>query len=132
MEAEAEKFIQLLKNNDEQGIFKMTYHSSSAPNITNDEFRRNEVKKGSDLINQHSLPPKASWIFVHDANNMFDRYSVTVPIFAFNDTTRLIGEIYLAYPPEQISKNIYKFEVRKKGNFDDKPIIAPPPVNTAK
>jgi len=50
---------------------------------------------------------------------------VTISIFAGKDTINSIAEIYLAYPPEQISKKIYKFEIRTKGKMNSNPIILP-------
>jgi|GEM_PF-3680091 len=55
MQAEVDKFVRLLKDNDEKGIFKMTYHSTSIPKISNVELRQHEVKKASELIKHYSL-----------------------------------------------------------------------------
>ncbi len=123
----AEKFISCLKNNEPEKILDFTYHEADF-NINNKEFRDFNVNKAFKFIAKFGIPSKDKWIIKYDPSNNFDRLLITIPLFkGYDSTFNLIqADIVLAFPPPEISDQIYRYEIAD--NYDASrmsPTLAP-------
>ena len=118
-EKDAEKFVELLKKNDQKGVYDLCYHSNYRDNITDESTRTMYVKSAYELIDKYGIPHKDKWIFHHDPNDKFDRYTITIPLFSGFDISNSLksAEIIISFPPEQISDKIYRYEVKAEYDY---------------
>lgn len=101
------QFVQYLKENNEQGVYQMTYHGDMPDNITNEELRRRDVRRAAELISRYGLPAQHLWRYTVDTNNKLAPYSVTIPLLKKSNTEQ--AGIYIAFPPEEVSDKISHF-----------------------
>jgi len=113
----AEKFVECLKNNTPDKILNYTYRDTD-DKIDNKESREGAVKRAYNYISKFGLPSKDKWVIKYDPHNNFDRLLVRIPIFKGHDTTLKIRrvDIVIAFPPPQISRKIYRYEIEE--DFD--------------
>jgi hypothetical protein len=108
----AEKFMECLKNNTPDKILKYTYPDTD-DKIDDKEAREQEVNRAYKFINKFGLPTKDKWIVKYDPHNNFERLLISIPIFKGYDTTLKVRRvnIIMVFPPPQISRKIYRYEV---------------------
>jgi hypothetical protein len=102
-----EQFVQHLKNNNPQGVYEMTWHGDMPDNITNEELRRRDVVRASEMISQYGLPPRQQWRYTADTGNAAAPYSVTITLLEKSNTEQ--ARIYIAFPPPEVSDKIYRY-----------------------
>ncbi len=112
-----DKFVHYLKENDQQAIYDMSFHTPST-NISDAWSRKSLVKLASELIAKYGLPPKKDWVYNYNVHNYFDRFSVkinfVIPVDTVSERRLVAAYILIAFPPEQISDSIYQFKVENK------------------
>ncbi|HMK17666.1 MAG TPA: hypothetical protein VK492_05705 [Chitinophagaceae bacterium] len=108
----AEKFVECLKNNTPDKILDYTYPDTD-DKIDDKEAREIEVNRAYEFINKFGLPPKDKWIIKYDPHNNFERLLISIPIFKGHDTILKVRRvnIIMIFPPPQISRYIYHYEV---------------------
>lgn len=108
-----EQFVQYLKENNEQGVYQVTYHGDLPDNITNEELRRRDVQKASEIIRRYGLPSERLWEFRVDTSNHATPYSVFIPLLRKSNTEQ--AHIYIAFPPAGVSDKISRYTVTAPG-----------------
>jgi hypothetical protein len=118
---QVDKFVNYLKNNDQQAIYDMCFHDSIFPNITRQGWRSGSVREAYDLIKKYGLPAKASWRFT-DENNYLVSYKVEIPLLTVPDNSSGVNFLYISiiiiFPPERISRLICNFEINKESDHN--------------
>jgi hypothetical protein len=104
-----EQFVQYLKENNEQGVYQVTYHGDLPDNITNEELRRRDVQKASEIIRRYGLPAERLWEFRVDTSNPATPYSVLIPLLRKSNTEQ--AHIYIAFPPAGVSEKISRYTI---------------------
>ncbi len=108
-----EKFIECLKKNDREGLFKYIYQSSSSKQYDN-SFDKFYIDKAHKFIDRFGIPEKDDWdIVVESEYNMTTNLTITIPIFKGYDSILNIKQIdfVLKYPLKRISNKIYWFQI---------------------
>jgi hypothetical protein len=122
------KFINFLKENQQQAVFDNTYHADF--NVADSENRTFYVNKAAKLIQRYGLPPTVKWLYSYNPNNIFDRYQFRIRLFdGFDSTSKLLhAAIIVSFPPPEISSKIYSYEIETK--YSPSPIqpLVPTPV----
>ena len=129
-----DKFVECLINNTPDKILRYTLRDVD-DNIDNKESRHFHVNLAYKLINKFGLPPKEKWIIKHDPQNYFERLLVTIPIFKGYDSASnlLQADIVMKFPPPQISKKIYSFDVNTSYEMKQQtPLLSPQAVDKSK
>jgi hypothetical protein len=113
-QAQIDKFVEYLKNNDQQAIYDMCFHDKSCTNIFDNEYRIEQVRDAYKLIKKYGLPPKSKWHYIV-ANNYLVSYEVEIPLLTVPDNSSGINILYtsimIIFPPEQISRMICNFKI---------------------
>jgi hypothetical protein len=111
---ETVKFVNFLKENQQQAVFDNTYHVDF--NVTDSENRKFYVNKAAKLIARYGLPATDKWLYSYNPTNVFDRYQFRIRLFdGFDSTTKLLhAAIIVSFPPPEISYKIYSYEIETK------------------
>lgn len=104
-----EQFVQYLKENNEQGVYEMTWHGDLPDNITNEELRRRDVQRAAEVIRRYGLPAERLWVYRVDPSNKTTPYSVTIPLLKKSNAEQV--RIFIAFPPAEVSDKISRYTI---------------------
>jgi len=117
-----DKFVRYLKENNQQAIYDMTYHTPGGF-LSSTSNRTQIVKEASELIGKYGLPPQKKWLYTYDVHNSFERFSIEIPLLTHLDSTSKFrmnyAALYIAFPPEEISSHIFEFKIKKTYDLKD-------------
>ena len=107
------EFVHSLRTNNGKAIYEQAYHANSIENITDSNSRKFEVGKAFKLIQKYGLPPTDKWLYTYNPNTKFDRHQFRIPLFdGLDSTSKLLhAAILISFPPKEISKKIYSYEI---------------------
>ena len=107
------EFVHSLRTDNDKAIYDQVYHASFVENISDSNSRKFEVEKAFKLIQKYGLPPTDTWLYTYNPNTKFDRYQFRIPLFdGLDSTSKLLhAAILISFPPSEISKKIYSYEI---------------------